>query len=374
MQTIDPLVKITYAINSQYHTNVKEKYVHIATTMFSCIAGGIEQAFVDYCEGLQQRGHRVTAITHPNALINASLHKIGITPVTIRNFGEWDVVAVRTLRRLFQALDPDVIVSHTHRSYILSQRANKGVKPLVGTAHNYNKRAIRMANADGVLATTHDLMDFMKQNGVPSERIFHIPNMVRCHELPVRRIRQQPPVIGSLGRLVTKKGFDIYIDALAQLKACGYTFTAILGGEGVENNRLQKRARNAGLQDILQFPGWIEDKKAFYGGLDIFCLPSLHEPFGIVLLEAFTYGTPVVSSASEGPRDIITPDCDALLVPVGDATALADAMARLLDDAQLADKLAANGFAKAKTMYSMESIAARIEKALETVIALPPHL
>src|SRR6185369_4100436 len=102
---------------------------------------------------------------------------------------------------------------------------------------------------------------------------------------------------------------------------------------------------------------------------DIFCLPSLHEPFGIVLLEAFTYGTPVVAADSEGPRDIITHNVDALLVKTGDACELAEAVATLLDNPTLASDLAANAFAKAKTSYSIDGIAAKIEETLIDIIS-----
>jgi len=76
----------------------------------------------------------------------------------------------------------------------------------------------------------------------------------------------------------------------------------------------------------------------------------------------------VVATDSEGPRDIITPNFDALIVPVGNAGELAVAMAKLLDDAGLADELAANAFAKAKMTYSVENVAGRIEKALKVIV------
>jgi len=343
--------------------------MHIVNIMFSAIAGGIEQAFVDYCEGLNGRGHRVTAITHPNAVVNAQLAALGVATISLRNLGELDPLAIWRLRRHLKALAPDIAITHTHRSFALAHRAIGGMCPLVGVTHNYHARAERLRHADAVFTTTHDLIQFVKGLGVPEDHIFHIPNMVRCHELPQRGARNNPPVIGTMGRFVAKKGFDVYIKALKLLYERGYTFRAILGGVGEEEKRLKQQAKNAGLEDVLSFPGWIEDKKAFYKHIDLFCLPSLHEPFGIVLLEAFVHGTPVIATDSEGPRDIITPNFDALLVKTGDAAELANTITKLLDAPDLADDLAANAFAKAKTTYSIESVAARIEKALETVLS-----
>jgi glycosyltransferase involved in cell wall biosynthesis len=341
--------------------------MHIVQLMFGRGLGGIEQAFIDYCDGLHGRGHRVTAIIHPGAQIKKSLLALGIEAVTLRNMGAWDYFAAWRLRSKLRALNPDVIISHSNRGMSLAHKAIKGEYKLVGVAHNYNTR--RLNHADAVFAITHDLMRVLGEQGIRLERIFHIPNMVRCHGLP-RRLPGGPlPLIAAMGRFVKKKGFEVFIDALAILHERGYRFQAVLGGCGEEEAALKKRAKSAGLKGILSFPGWIEDKKEFYSRADIFCLPSLHEPFGIVLLEAFMYGAPVIATDSEGPRDIITANYDALIVPKGDAAALALALASLLDNPKRAEDLAANGFAKVKTRYTIESVAEQIEKALNVIVA-----
>jgi glycosyltransferase involved in cell wall biosynthesis len=112
----------------------------------------------------------------------------------------------------------------------------------------------------------------------------------------------------------------------------------------------------------------VHDKKAFYTGIDIFCLPSLHEPFCIVLLEAFVFGAPVIATDSEGPRDIITPNYDAVIVEKGNAEQLADALAALLQDSVRADNLAANAFVKVKMKYSIEVVCLQIEAALNEIV------
>lgn len=343
--------------------------VHIVNIMFSCNSGGIEQAFVDYCEGLLHRGHRITAITHPDAPINTDLKALNIDTLYMKNLGEWDIFAARKLRQQLQILAPDIVIGHASRAFILARKAINGFCPLVGIAHNYNARIRKLTEADGAFATTQDLIKFVAKQGVAEDRIFLVPNMVRCHELPHRGPRHQPPVIGTMGRFVKKKGFDVFIDAITILRNRGYQFRAAIGGNGVEEAALKKKASAAGLDKILMFPGWIEDKRAFFHGIDIFCLPSLHEPFGIVLLESFIHGVPVVSTDSEGPRDFITPNFDALIVKKGDAVEMADALAKLLDSTRLADDLAANAFAKAKTKYSIDGVSENIEKALLAIIA-----
>lgn len=340
--------------------------MRIANIMFSKGGGGIEKAFVDYCEGLRDLGHQSIAITAPNAMINSELGELAIETHCISNLGEWDFFAVRRLRKLLLELKINVVIANANRAFVLSRKAIKGKIPLIGVVQNYSTS--RYNEADGLFTTTHDLIDVLVKQGIPKDHVFHIPNMVKCLELPHRPYRNNPPVIGTMGRFVAKKGFDIYIDALKIMRNRGVEFKAVLGGSGEEEGSLRSRAEAAGLNGILTFLGWVKDRKEFYTSIDIFCLPSLHEPFGIVLLEAFTYGAPVVSTNSEGPRDIITPNYDALIVEKGNAKQLADALEVLLKDQAESDKLAANAFAKARTKYAQEVVCRRIEVAINATL------
>jgi glycosyltransferase involved in cell wall biosynthesis len=233
---------------------------------------------------------------------------------------------------------------------------------VIGVVQNYSTR--RYNNTDAVFTTTYDLMATLAAQGIPENKIFHVPNMVKVAELPHRMPRNNPVIIGAMGRFVKKKGFDTYINALSILKTRGVAFKAVLGGTGEEEQNLRKLATEKELGAQLQFTGWVDDRRAFYTGIDIFCLPSLHEPFGIVLLEAFAHGAPIISTNSEGPKDIITPNYDAIIVEKGNAEQLAEALERMIKDPALCDKLAANGFAKVKTRYSLEVVSTNIEKAI----------
>lgn len=343
----------------------KGERMRIANIMFAKGGGGIEQAFVDYCEGLRDLGREVIAVTAPNAWANSELDRLNIENHSIGNMGEWDLIAAHRLRKLLDELNVDVVIAHANRAFGLSRKAIKGTMPLVGVVQNYSTS--RYNQADAVFTTTHDLISTLVAQGIPQDRVYHIPNMVKCLELPHRNPRNNPPVIGAVGRFVAKKGFDVYIDALKILKNNGISFKAVLGGSGEEEGKLKARAAAAGLEEGLTFIGWVKDKKEFYTNIDIFCLPSLHEPFGIVLLEAFTYGAAVVATDSEGPRDIITPNHDALIVPKGNAEELAKALEILIKNVTESDRLAANAFAKTKTKYSQEVVCAQIVVAVETI-------
>lgn len=342
--------------------------MHIVNIMFAKGGGGIEQAFVDYCEGLQGIGRKVTAIIHPGAWAESQLKAKNIPTIALRNFSEYDYFAAWRLNRLLKKIGADIVIAHANRATGLCLRS-KTKTPIAGVVQNYNTR--RYNACDAAFTTTHDLINVLAAQGIARENIYHIPNMVKVAELPHRQARKTPPVVGTMGRFVKKKGFDTYINALAILKLKGVPFKAVLGGTGIEDSALRALARERGLGPAdLIFSGWVDDRKAFYTGIDIFCLPSLHEPFGIVLLEAFAHGAPIISTNSEGPKDIITPNYDALIVEKGNAEQLAEALEKLIKDPALCDSLAANGFAKVKTRYSLEVVAGKIDEACQKILTV----
>ncbi len=335
----------------------------IAVIMLAKKGGGIEQAAVDYCESLQGIGHDVTAIVFPGSWTELQMKERNIATISLFNLSEYDVLAWFRLRRIIRNLAPDAVITHANRAIGIALRALKKRNfPLVGVVNNYS--ISRYKNPDMVFAPTADLIEKLVESGILREKIHHIPNMIKCNSLPLREKNRTTLVIGAIGRFVKKKGFDDYIEALAILKNHGIVFKAVLGGSGEEEKALKALAAERKLDNYLEFSGWIEDRLAFYKAIDIFCLPSLHEPFGIVLLEAFTHGAAIISTNSEGPQEIIKADYDGIIVEKKNPQQLADAMEKLLSSSELREKLAANGLAKAKTEYSQEVVARKIEAAL----------
>jgi glycosyltransferase involved in cell wall biosynthesis len=239
-----------------------------------------------------------------------------------------------------------------------------GARPLIGVLPNYK---MHCRGLTAVCHPTQDLKRYARNQGVDDACLYHIPNMVRVPALPPQRRVHAPPVIGAMGRLVTKKGFDVFIAALARLAAQGTAFRAVLAGDGEEAAALRRLAAESGLAQLMSFPGWVDDKQAFFDGIDVFCLPSHHEPFGIVLLEAMAQALPVVTTASEGPSEIVRDGVDAVMVATGDPDALAGALRRLLADPNRDAGLAANAYRLARDTYDLPRVAARLDQAVRRI-------
>ena len=161
------------------------------------------------------------------------------------------------------------------------------------------------------------------------------------------------PTIVFIGRHEPRKGLEVLLEALNELPGSVRLWIA---GEGPETARLQ--ARSAG-DPRVEWLGVVTDteKIARIAGAHVFCAPSLHgESFGVVLLEAMAAGTPVVASDLPGYRNVARPDRDALLVPPGDAGALADAIRLTLGDAEGTAARVAAGHDRAE-QFSMSRLA-----------------
>jgi len=150
--------------------------------------------------------------------------------------------------------------------------------------------------------------------------------------------------IGFLGRHARYKGLTVLIDAVAQLP----DVHAIIAGDGPYRKEAEERALAAGVADRVHFVGGIdhETKLKLLSSVDVFAFPSteITEAFGISQMEAMLCGAPVVASnLPTGVTDVAIDGHTALLVEPGNAIDLADKIALLLADRELADKLGQNG-------------------------------
>jgi phosphatidyl-myo-inositol alpha-mannosyltransferase len=161
------------------------------------------------------------------------------------------------------------------------------------------------------------------------------------------------PTILFLGRHEPRKGLAVLLEAMAELPP---GVTLWVAGDGPETEVLRRRVAG----DVrVEWLGRIseDEKAARLRGADVFCAPSLHgESFGVVLLEAMAAHTPVVASELPGYANVARVDLDGLLVPPGDASALAAALRRVLTEPDTAARLVVSGDARA-AQFSMERLA-----------------
>lgn len=176
--------------------------------------------------------------------------------------------------------------------------------------------------------------------GMAGERVHTVYNPVVAKDVD-RKARESadhpwiggagPPVILAVGRLSVQKSFSTLLVAFGRLLQRRPARLIVLG-EGKRKPHLLSLARRLGVAEHVGFPGFVDNPYAFMARASLFVLSSRYEGLSTVLIEAMACGCPVVSTdCPHGPREILEDGKHGPLVPVGDAEALAAAMARTLD-------------------------------------------
>ena len=197
--------------------------------------------------------------------------------------------------------------------------------------------------ADGVVAISAGVADDLAAcAGIERARVSVIYNGIDVREIlraaagPIEHTWLQPggpPVILGAGRLTRAKDFPTLIRAFAELRLRKEARLIILG-EGEERPRLQALICDLRLESHVDLPGFARNPYPYMARARVFALSSAWEGFGNVVLEALACGTPVVSTdCPSGPAEILARGTYGTLVPVGDAAALAEALARALEAA-----------------------------------------
>ncbi|MEK9532149.1 MAG: glycosyltransferase family 4 protein [Alphaproteobacteria bacterium] len=145
-------------------------------------------------------------------------------------------------------------------------------------------------------------------------------------------IQANPKVtVGAAGRFVEKKGFKTFIDAAAKIKSEYPETEFLLAGDGSLFTQLRSHAEQSG--DPVRFTGWV-DIENFAPSIDIFCIPSLNEPFGYILAEMMHHGVAIIATRTNGPLWICEGDENALFFQPSDSNELAHCLRTLITDPQ----------------------------------------
>lgn len=342
----------------------------VMNLMLSQGRGGIEQAFVNSAHGIQDlSGFDQLCIVDQNSTVTDQLD----FPVqAIRQFADWDLLAIYQLYKITHDFNPDIILCHGNRplKMMLWIKAVVGLgkAKLVGFCHNFSIR--HLLKADAIISVSKNILDtHILASGFPENRTFHIPNMIDLKDFPPlpQKPRSEPVVIGAMGRFVAKKGFEDYLYALKILVDRGLNIKAVLGGHGDQESYLKSLARKLSLGNNLRFIGWVHDKKQFYQEIDLFCLPSREEPFGIIALETLAFGIPMVATRTSGPCEFLIDGKNSILCNHSNPTDLANAIERAINlSTERLSHLVQNGM-ETVAPYDSRTVSQNIIDALQKI-------
>ena len=313
---------------------------------------GTERHIVDLCRSLQQRGHDVFVALRPTSDWQHRLDflpKENIFHVSIRH--SFGVLSGMKIAEFARDNEIDIIHAHVARDYIPGNIASLAAKPakFVLTRHMlsplkpFNKFALKnLSRAIGVSEFVGQELKMV----FPSHKVTVIKNGLDLENLRDREtlrrefrefhdIGEDAPLVGTLGELREPKGQRDFVLAAAevikQFPDCWFVVTGLDHTIDKSFRRELRRLANVlGVGERILWLDWLDDTAPFYAAIDVFVSPSHAESFGLSILEAMIRGTPVVSTATRGARELLGSTTD--LVPVRDPVKLADAICNVLNE------------------------------------------
>lgn len=170
-------------------------------------------------------------------------------------------------------------------------------------------------------------------------------------------------VIGMLAVLRPEKNPRQLLEAVSRLRRRGIPARALLIGDGPLRNAIEALAWDLGIEPYVAITGLQEDVRPCLAACDVVTLCSTTEALSLAAIEAMAMGRPVVHSNIGGAAELITPDVDGLLFPVGDTRALVDALAKLADRS-LASRMGGNARRTVESKFSEKAMLDRYENLL----------
>jgi len=357
------------------------------------LAGGAEIHLHEILKRAVMAGHEVVQVSHAVKGLPGSET---IDGVEILRHGSWFSFNL-TLRGYCKALDPDgfdLVVEDLCKLPFYSPRWTT-TPVMVIVPHLFGTTAYRevpfpqalyvnvlerfipsVYSACPFVAISDSTKLDLIRRGVSPEMIEVVPCGIDTDFYsPSNDTSPEPDRLLFVGRLKKYKGVQFLLSAIAILLESGRNIRLTVLGSGSYGEELRKMSESLGLSGIVEFPGFVsqEEKLTELRRSWIAVLPSEKEGWGLTVIEANCCGTPVIASDSDGLRDSIRDRETGILVPHGDISALARAIAEVIDNAALRDELSGNAVTWGRS-FSWDSTGKRMIELMEKAAGryLPP--
>lgn len=378
------------------------KIVHLITRLDS--GGSAESTFLTARE-LRKKGYETaiwagTGFDLPRE-IESEAAAAGIPlvfiPSLVRSVRPWkDLQAFFAIRSLLKKEKPDILHTHTSKAGFLGRLAGwlSGVPAIIHTPHGHvfygyfgpvktwfyiflERLAARWTDII-VPLTRRGIEEHLARKIGRPEQYAAIPDGVDFSGLAysprlreeVRRRYGVPdpfPVVGSVGRFVPIKGFDLIVEAAPQVLREFPSATFYLGGVGPLKEKCRQRTRELGIENKVIFDEFQEVLRPLHL-LDIFLLPSRNEGMSRTLLEAMGLKRAVVASAVGGIPDVIREGKTGLLVAPDHPEALAKAILKLLKNPELRQQMGEAAAQEARQRFTLEKMIGALEEVYQQVL------
>jgi glycosyltransferase involved in cell wall biosynthesis len=320
--------------------------------------------------------HCVSSFSDANAEMlaaNVPFDRIGIG-------GKGNLLAIRRLRDAARRFGADVLHSHlSSASWWCGWLEQFGGPPSIGHVHGFTS-ALWHRRQRHLIACSAAVKKDLIEKGIPGDRVTVMHYPVDPADMQPSRspddvraefgVAADAPIVGTFAHLSEKKGYRELFQAAQHVLHCIPDAQFWCFGEGPLRHELAQTAHELGIKNRFKLYGFRRDVADLMRAIDVMCLPSHREPFGLVYIEAALAGKPVIACDAGGAPEIIVHGETGLLVPPPpDNTApLADAVFTLLDNRDQSAAMGRRGREMALDRFGWESYMERLAELYECVL------
>ena len=332
---------------------------------------------------LKKRGHELMLVCQKDSPLHSRAKQTGLPVEPVRMRGDLDFRAWVRVAGILRMFRPDLVHAHTGRGHAVGLGATlfQDVDAFVVTRRigtplkiTFINRAKYSRLVSSFVAISEHVAETLRLAGVSSSRIRVIPSAVALKEFEAdetqgetRGTSDGPPVVLNVGSLSKEKSQQDVLRVASIVNRTMPDIRFMVAGAGPLRHRLERISRDLEVDSVVQFLGFRDDVPALMKTASVFLFPSESEGLGSVVLQAMAAGLPVVATDSGGIRDIVKHGETGFLFAKRDVASMADAVARLLKDRDLAAELGRNA-RKIAAEFSFERCCAMHEELYKELL------
>jgi glycosyltransferase involved in cell wall biosynthesis len=273
--------------------------------------GGIEQCAINYSKAFDDhKKYNIYTITPDKNICYKDQIEGKIFTVNIRN-------KIKLFFQLFKAIQetkPNFIILHCSRGLKLFKILSLFYRfKVIGVNHGFNiKKFIKYTDLIFCI-NKQQIKDLQKL--VDVKKLIYFPNVTEIPKIKARKKIGKKIIIGTLSRIDFEyKNLDKIVLAAKIMKDKNMDFIFHIGGGGGDINKLRNMVLGCSLKNYFLFKGQIKDKAKFFSEIDIFCMPSKEETFGISYIEAMAHRVPCIATNTIGAMEIFSEKDSAIII------------------------------------------------------------
>ena len=255
------------------------------------------------------------------------------------------------IKKILKDFKPNIVLSWMNRAsqIIPFKKFNNEVR--VGRLGGYYKLK-NYISCDYLITNTLDLKNYVCKKGWDSKKVEFIPNFVNKNNNSKIKKENNSKIILCLGRFHVNKGIDIIIKAMINLPE----YILWIVGDGGLKNKYKKLIHDLRIEQRIKIFNWTDNISQYLNVANVLVCPSIHEPFGNIIIDGWAHKVPVIASDVGGPSILINDGFNGLKFEKGNVVQLVELVRKVILNKNISNKISKNGYLTYQKFYTEDVI------------------